>query len=410
MKNIAILLFFTLLLTSCGKPVEKMNNETETSKTTTQESNTENIDNVETISEKSPESNNEEANATENENIIALMKTNFWDIKLEIYLDKVPMTATNFLVHAQNNYYDGVTFHRIINGFMIQWGDPDGTGMWWTSIYWETFDDEFDPTLSNVPGTISMANRGPNTNGSQFFINQWNNINLDYNKQPLSSKHAVFWKVIQGMDVVEKIALVPWNPATGKPNDEVIIEDIELYNIVDDKEVKYVIEDTQKAKEKAIENNKKLAEAKEQALKTKIAASGDTVGVKYRLTLNDGTQVDGNFDSETAFDFTIDQQGIITGFSDAVKWMKIGDKKTVKLAPKDAYWEYDDNNVQTVPKSLLQTFVDAGIKLEKWNTLPTERGNFPIKDVTDADVIIDINHPLAGKELNFELELKYFVN
>jgi FKBP-type peptidyl-prolyl cis-trans isomerase len=121
------------------------------------------------------------------------------------------------------------------------------------------------------------------------------------------------------MDVVEKIALVPGNPATGKPNDEVIIEDIELYNTVEGKEVTYVIKDTQKAKEQAIENNKKLAEAKQEALKTKVAASGDTVGVKYRLTLNDGTQVDGNFDSDNVFDFTIDQQGIITGFSDAVK-------------------------------------------------------------------------------------------
>ena len=399
MKNIAILLFFTLLLTSCGKPVEKTENTTKDKNVVTQET--------------TPEENKnttEEVPVNETENVIALMKTNFWDIKLEIYLDKVPMTATNFLVHAQNNYYDGVTFHRIINGFMIQGGDPDGTGMWGESIYWETFNDEFDPTLSNVPGTISMANRGPNTNGSQFFINQWNNINLDYNKQPLSSKHAVFGSVIEGMDVVEKIALVPGNPATWKPNDEVIIEDIELYTLVDSKEVTYVIEDTQKAKEKAIENNKKLAEAKEDALKTKTAVSGDTVWVKYRLTLNDGTQVDGNFDSDTAFDFTIDQQWIITGFSEAVKWMKIWDKKTVKLAPSEAYGEYDENNTQTIPKNLLTTFVDAGIKLEKWNTLPTERGNFLIKDVTGTGVIIDTNHSLAGKELNFELELKYFVN
>jgi peptidylprolyl isomerase len=138
--------------------------------------------------------------------------------------------------------------------------------------------------------------------------------------------------------------------------------------------------------------------------------SGDTVWVKYRLTLNNGTQVDGNFDSDTAFDFTIDQQWIITGFSEAVKGMKIWDKKTVKLAPSDAYWEYDENNTQIIPKKLLTTFVDAGIKLEKWNTLPTERGNFLIKDVNETDVIIDTNHSLAGKELNFELELKYFVN
>jgi hypothetical protein len=79
------------------------------------------------------------------------------------------------------------------------------------------------------------------------------------------------------MDIVEKIALVPGNPATGKPNDEVIIEDIELYTIVDNKEITYIIEDTQKAKEQAIENNKKLAEAKQEALKNKTAVSGNTV-------------------------------------------------------------------------------------------------------------------------------------
>ena len=394
-----MLLFFTLLLTSCGKPLENMEEKNNTQEIISEEK---------TITVGDSDSDIDTVNL--DETVIALMKTNFWDIKLEIYLGKVPMTATNFLVHAQNNYYDGITFHRIINGFMIQWGDPEGTGMGWESIYWETFDDEFDPSLSNVPGTISMANRGPNTNGSQFFINQWNNTNLDYNKQPLSSKHAVFWKVIEWMDVVEKIALVPSNPATGKPNDEVIIEDIQLYTLQDGNEVEYIIEDTQQAKEQAIENNKKISESKQEALQTKVAESGDTVGVKYRLTLNDGTQIDGNFDTDATFDFTIDQQGIITGFSDAVKWMKIGDTKTVQLQPEDAYWQYDESLTQSVEKSQLQTFVDAGIKLEKWNVLPTERWNFPIVDVTETEVIIDINHPLAGKELNFELELKYFVN
>jgi peptidylprolyl isomerase len=90
--------------------------------------------------------------------------------------------------------------------------------------------------------------------------------------------------------------------------------------------------------------------------------------------------------------------------------MKIGDKKTVQLAPKDAYWEYDESNTQSVPKSELQTFIDAGIKLEAWNVLPTSQWEFKIISVTDTHVTIDVNHPLAGKELNFELELKYFVN
>lgn len=417
MKNLSILLLVTLLLTSCGKVVN--NDEKITSQDNTEvELNIEN-NNTSELTEDNSESMIQDKDSlevidknisTNNEEIVAVMETNYGDITLELYLSKVPKTVTNFIVHAQNNYYDGVTFHRIINGFMIQGGDPLGTGMGWESIYGKSFDDEFDPTLSNVPGTISMANSGPNTNWSQFFINQWNNTNLDYNKQPLSSKHAVFGTVIKWMDVVEKIALVPGNQVTGNPSETVTIEDIKLYTSVNWKLKAYTIPDIEQAKQDAIQKNKEITEKKQESLKDKSAQSGDTVGVKYRLTLNDGTQVDGNFESDTAFDFTIDQQWIITGFSEAVKWMKIWDKKTVKLAPKDAYWEYDENNTQNVPKELLQTFIDAGIKLEKWNTLPTERGNFIIKDVTETEVIIDVNHSLAGKELNFELELKYFVN
>ncbi len=411
MKNIALLLFLTLLLTSCWKTIESEVEISDKQETATQEDKT--VKDIEVKEETKNENAaqiDQEDRVIENGNIIALMKTNFWDIKLEIYLDKVPMTATNFLVHAQNNYYDGVTFHRIINGFMIQGGDPDGTGMWGESIYWENFNDEFDPTLSNIPGTISMANRGPNTNGSQFFINQWNNINLDYNKQPLSSKHAVFGSVIEGMDVVEKIALVPTNPADNKPNDAIVIKDIQLFTLNEWKEVEYIIENIVQAKKQAIQKNKDLTVQKEEALKTKEAASWDTVWVKYRLTLNDGTLVDGNFDSDSVFDFRIDQPWIITGFSEAVKWMKIWDKKTVKLAAKDAYWEYDKNKTETVEKTQLQTFIDAWIKLEKWNVLPTPQGEFKIVSTTDTHVVIDVNHHLAGKELNFELELKYFVN
>ena len=110
----------------------------------------------------------------------------------------MPVTAGNFETLVKKGYYDRVIFHRVINGFMIQGGDPTGTGMGGPGY---AIKDEFTKTNRNDRGTISMANAGPNTGGSQFFINLVNNNFLD-------SKHPVFGKVVEGMDVVDKIAKV----------------------------------------------------------------------------------------------------------------------------------------------------------------------------------------------------------
>ena len=388
MKNIWILLLLTIALTSCGTAWEDKNNtSTWVIETTTSQTNIESV-------------NSQDAT------VVAVMNTSHWDITLELYGDKVPKTVTNFIVHAQNGYYDDVTFHRIINGFMIQGGDPLGTGHWWESIYWEKFDDEFDASLSNTAGTISMANSGPNTNGSQFFINQVDNTNLDFNKQPLTSKHAVFWKVIAWMDIVETIALVPLNPVTGLPNDEVIINNINLFKTIDGELEEYIIADTEALKQEAIDKNKEISDLKN----NKAAENGDTVWVFYNLTDVEWNQLDGNFGWEQALEFTIGDERLISGFNKAILWMKTWDTKTVTLSIEEWYGEYDENNTQAVPKSELQTFIDAGIQLEAWNVLPTEYGEILIKDVTDSEVILDINHPLAGMELIFEIELKYFIN
>lgn len=149
------------------------------------------------------------------------MTTSEGDIFIKFYADKAPKTVENFMTHAANKYYDGVIFHRVIPGFMIQGGDPEGTGMGGESIWGEAFDDEFDPTLRNVKGTISMANSGYGTNGSQFFINVADNTFLDgYDAEGVLkdcpnqqvSCHAVFGEVYKGMDVVEKIALLKTKP------------------------------------------------------------------------------------------------------------------------------------------------------------------------------------------------------
>jgi peptidylprolyl isomerase len=117
----------------------------------------------------------------------------------------MPVTAGNFETLAQNGFYDGVIFHRVINGFMIQGGDPAGTGRGGPGY---TIKDEFTANNRNDRGTISMANAGPNTGGSQFFINLVNNNFLD-------TKHPVFGKVVEGMDVVDTIAKVQTNGQAG---------------------------------------------------------------------------------------------------------------------------------------------------------------------------------------------------
>lgn len=144
-------------------------------------------------------------------NKTVLLQTNYGDIKIE--LDKnMPLTAGNFEKLVSSGFYDGVIFHRIIDGFMIQGGDPTGTGMGGPGY---KIKDEFTNSNRNDRGTISMANAGPNTGGSQFFINLVNNNFLD-------SKHPVFGKVVSGMDVVDKIAKVQTD-GNDKPIKEVKI-------------------------------------------------------------------------------------------------------------------------------------------------------------------------------------------
>lgn len=128
------------------------------------------------------------------------LKTSLGDIALEIFEDKAPKTAANFLTLVRKGFYNNTTFHRVIPGFMIQGGDPKGDG---TGGPGYTIPDEFHPLLTHAgPGVVSMANAGPNTGGSQFFITL---AATDW----LDRKHAVFGKVVGGQDVVEKIGNVP---------------------------------------------------------------------------------------------------------------------------------------------------------------------------------------------------------
>ena len=141
-----------------------------------------------------------------------LLKTSMGDIILQLY-DDMPITAGNFQKLVEKGFYDGTIFHRIIDGFMIQGGDPTGTGCGGPGY---AIKDEFTRKNKNDRGTISMANAGPNTGGSQFFINLVNNNFLD-------SKHPVFGKVVEGLDVVDDMGKVKTG-ANDKPAKEVKIE------------------------------------------------------------------------------------------------------------------------------------------------------------------------------------------
>lgn len=163
----------------------------------------------------------------------AIITTNRGVIELELFEATMPITAGNFIKLSEEGFYDGTKFHRVIENFMIQGGDPItktdeylryGTGGPGYAIADEHVAGEH---LSNVRGTIAMANSGPESGGSQFFINLVDNTNLDFDKQPLSSKHPVFGQVIAGMEVVDQIGSVE----TGRndiPSEDVVVESVEI--------------------------------------------------------------------------------------------------------------------------------------------------------------------------------------
>jgi len=153
-----------------------------------------------------------------------VLHTTMGDITIRLY-DDMPVTAGNFAKLAKSGFYDGTIFHRVIANFMIQGGDPTGTG---TGGPGYTITDEFVKGHSNQRGTIAMANTGrPNTGGSQFFINLVNNDFLDWDNPRTPSAHPVFGEVVEGMDVVDKIGKVKTNSAD-KPKVPVRIEKAEV--------------------------------------------------------------------------------------------------------------------------------------------------------------------------------------
>lgn len=187
----------------------------------------------------------------ENGEEFAVIKTNHGDITVKLFRNEAPKAVENFVTHAKEGYYDGLIFHRVINDFMIQGGDPTGTGMGGESIWGEPFEDEFTPELHNLRGALCMANAGPHTNGSQFFIVQAKECPASMLSQMeglsdrgfpteiaaaykemggtpwLDFHHTVFGQVTNGMETVDDIAKVAVDN-NSKPLSEVVISKIEI--------------------------------------------------------------------------------------------------------------------------------------------------------------------------------------
>lgn len=183
---------------------------------------------------------------------IAIIKTNLGDFKLRLFPDVAPKAVENFLTHGEKGYYNGVIFHRVIRDFMIQGGDPTGSGRGGESIWGKAFEDEFSLDYRNIYGALAMANAGPGTNGSQFFIVQGGPVGSSILEQMkdlgaekgfpddvieaygnlggaywLDGKHTVFGHVFEGMETVEKIAAVETDKMD-RPKEDVIIESFEV--------------------------------------------------------------------------------------------------------------------------------------------------------------------------------------
>jgi peptidyl-prolyl cis-trans isomerase B (cyclophilin B) len=236
-------IFALVLLTACGNSVtenKKPEEVVSTGKFPVEKNSTQNSEEATTMY---PQLSKEVA---ANEALV-VMNTTMGPIKIKLFPEQAPKTVENFLTHAENGYYDGIIFHRVIEDFMIQGGDPTGTGMGGTSIFGDKFEDEFTMNLFNLKGALSMANAGPGTNGSQFFIVHASEVpsSVDQMKKGgwpaeiaeaysemggtphLDQKHTVFGQVIDGMDVVDNIAKVK-KGRQDKPVEDISIVSIEI--------------------------------------------------------------------------------------------------------------------------------------------------------------------------------------
>ena len=244
-KLLLTILIITTLFTFGCKKVQDVENTTQLNNNT----------NTEVINEKNGNEkentkmdNNYQLRSPQTGDLIATFKTSMGDFKIRLFPEEAPRTVENFVQHAKDGYYNGLIFHRVIEDFMIQGGDPKGTGTGGESIWGTPFKDEFSTKLYNYRGALSMANSGPNTNGSQFFIVTKETTSSDelkylemlrYTDETvknyselggtfwLDNKHTVFGQVFEGMDIVDSISKVNVGERD-KPIKDVVVNSIEI--------------------------------------------------------------------------------------------------------------------------------------------------------------------------------------
>jgi cyclophilin family peptidyl-prolyl cis-trans isomerase len=204
-KNIYKFLIFSLFISACGS-----NEVEEITETTVQDNKGES-----TMSDEKVYSSMPEMIIDQNKSYTAVIQTSMGDLTVEFFSDTAPVTVNNFVSLSNDGYYDNIIFHRVISGFMIQGGDPSGTGHGeYGKFPGYTFEDELNNQQPYEKGILAMANAGPNTNGSQFFI-----MHVDY---PLPYQYTIFGKVTDGFDVIDTIASV--QTAEGdRPVEDVVI-------------------------------------------------------------------------------------------------------------------------------------------------------------------------------------------
>ncbi|AUB52522.1 peptidylprolyl isomerase [Enterococcus mundtii] len=235
--SMAATLLFAAGCTSNGSDTASSSTKESTEKTTE----TSTVESIDLNSLELPQLNTEVA---DNEDLVEMVTTK-GTIKIKLFPELAPKAVENFMTHAKDGYYDGVTFHRVIQDFMIQGGDPDGNGTGGESIWGEGFETEISNQLYNIRGALSMARtQDPNSNGSQFFIVQNSHdmhdglLKDDYPQAiidayknggypSLDGEYTVFGQVVEGMDVVDAIAAVETD-SSDKPTEDVKIEKINI--------------------------------------------------------------------------------------------------------------------------------------------------------------------------------------
>ena len=283
--------------------------------------------------------------------IYANIKTNKGEIVLKLEFEKTPLTTANFIALAEGNmknkkkklgtpYYDGIKFHRVIADFMIQGGCPEGNGMGDPGY---KFSDEFHPDLKHDKGGIlSMANSGPNTNGSQFFITHKETPWLD-------GKHSVFGNVVEGMDIVNLIEQNDLMESVTISRKGSKAKSFDAVKVFSDEQTR-LSKEAEKKRKIMEEANKKLmkdATITESGLGYKMikegtgvqASSGKTVSVHYTGKLTDGTKFDSSYDRNQPIEFVLGQGRVIKGWDEGISYLKVGGKATFIIPANLAYGE-----------------------------------------------------------------------